>query len=358
MDRYEEDMFDELGFDEAEGAADSYDEMDEADEFDEMDEADEYDGGDEYDVMDEADEYDEMDEAEVDEADEYDEGDEVDEEEWDAVMAHALGAEDTDEFFRRIARGIGRAARGVANVARRVAPVVGQIARVVGPIASAIPLPQTQAIGRVANVVGQLMADESSEEEALDAFAELAVRNRAAVPVVAAMAARRVLGPAAARMPVAARAQAVRTVRQAANQLVNRGGPAAIRALPRIARSVQRTGVARRTPPVVRPRVLAQTARRVAQRNPQLRRQLTRPLGAGRRVVNRAGAAARRGAAPGRAIMQGRLPQVGGAIGGSLGANLGGIGAGFGGIGGGAGYGRRARSITIRGPVRINIRPA
>ncbi|MES2057903.1 MAG: hypothetical protein V4564_18345, partial [Pseudomonadota bacterium] len=174
---------------------------------------------------------------------------------------------------------------------------------------------------------------------------ELAVRNRAAVPVVAALAARRVLGPAAARMPAAARTQAVRTVRQAATQMVNRGGPAAIRALPRIARSVQRTGVARRTPPAVRPRVLAQAARRVVQRNPRLRRQLTRPLGTGRRVINRAQAAARAGSAPGRAVLAGRVPRPGG------------IGAGFGGYGhhGHAGGGR---SITIRGPVRINIRPA
>ena len=49
-------------------------------------------------------------------------------------------------------------------------------------------------------------------------FAELAVRNRRAVPLVAALATRRVLGPAAARMPQQARVQAVRTVRNAANQ--------------------------------------------------------------------------------------------------------------------------------------------
>ena len=73
MDRYDEEMFDELGFDEAEGAADSYDEMDgidEADGMDEADEADEMDEGDSYDEMDEADEYDEMDEG-----DSYDEMD-------------------------------------------------------------------------------------------------------------------------------------------------------------------------------------------------------------------------------------------------------------------------------------------
>jgi hypothetical protein len=136
--------------------------------------------------------------------------------------------------------------------------------------------------------------------------------------------------------------------------MVNRGGPAAIRALPRIARSVQRTSVARQTPAVVRPRVLAQTARRVVQRNPRLRRQLTRPLGAGRRVLNRTGAAVRSGAAPGRAVLRGRMPRAGGGGGipGGLGGALGGLGGGI-----GRGGGRRRRTITIRGPVSINIRP-
>ncbi len=354
MDRYDEEMFDELGFDEAEGAADSFDEMDEFDEADEGDEFDEADEGDEFDEADEGDEY-----AEAEESDE----------EWDNALAFALGAEDTDEFFRRIAR----AARTVAGAVRRAAPTIGRIARAVGPVASLIPGVGT-AIGGVANVVGQLMADEASEEEALDAFAELAVRNRRAVPLVAALATRRVLGPAAARMPQQARVQAVRTVRNAANQLVARGGPTAIRALPRIARSVQRTGVARRTPAMVRPRVLAQTARRVAQRNPQLHRRLTRPLAPGRQVLRRTGAAVRGGMAPGRAILRGAMPRpggygggIGGAVGRGLGAGLGNtLGGGImGGIGGGlprGGWGDphihgRGRRIVITGPVTISIRP-
>ena len=44
MDRYEESMFDDLAFDEAEGASDSYDEHDEADEADGYDAAEEGDG--------------------------------------------------------------------------------------------------------------------------------------------------------------------------------------------------------------------------------------------------------------------------------------------------------------------------
>src|ERR671937_818038 len=81
--------------------------------------------------------------------------------EWEGVdamedaVADALAAEDTDEFFRRLRQIAGRA----INVARRVGRGVGQVARVVGPIASMIPLPQAQAIGRIANVAGRLLAD-------------------------------------------------------------------------------------------------------------------------------------------------------------------------------------------------------
>jgi hypothetical protein len=341
MDRYEESMSDDLAFDEAEGAADTYDEFDEmeqgegfdeeADEGEEADESDELEMS-SFDEMEAGDDYDEGDG--FDEGDEFDESDESDEEAWDQALAFALAAEDGDEFIRRLARGV----RGVARVVRRAAPTIGRIARAVGPVASLIPGVGT-AIGGVANVVGQLMADEASEEEALDAFAELAVRNRSAIPVVAGLAARRVLGPVAARMPAAARVQAVRTIRRAATQLVNRGGPTAIRALPRIARSVRRAAVTRRTPPSVRPLVLARTARRVAGRQTGLRNQLTRPSPVGRRVIRRTAAAVRTGAAPGR-----NIARIAGR----------GIGA-MGGLGGG--LGRRHRRLVIRGPVSITIRP-
>jgi len=257
-------------------------------------------------------------------------------------MSYALAAEDSDEFFRRIARGV----RGVVRTVRRAAPTIGRIARAVAPVASLIPGYGT-AIGGIANVVGQLMADEASEDEALDAFAELAVRNRAAIPVVAALATRRVLGPVAVRMPAAARTQAVRTVRRAATQLVNRGGPTAIRALPRIANSVRRTAVTRRTPASVRPLVLARTARRVAARGHGLRRQLTRPLPAGRQIVRRTAAAVRAGMAPGR-----NLARIAGR---ALGRTAGGWPGGWTG-GYGPNHGRRRR-IVIRGPVSITIRP-
>ncbi|OQW43903.1 MAG: hypothetical protein A4S16_05310 [Proteobacteria bacterium SG_bin6] len=365
MDRFEEDMFDDLAMDEAEGAADGFDAYDagdefdagdEADGFDGADEADGFDGYDEFDAADAGDEFDSYDEADgfdtADGFDGFEEGDEGDEEDIDRMLAFALGAEDSDEFFRRIARTLSRVGGAVARGVARAAPVVGQIARTVAPVAGLIPGVGAIA-GPVANVLGQLLADEASEEEALDAFAELSVRERRAVPVVAALAARTILGPRAANLPPAVRRQAVQTIRAAATQLVNRGGPGAIRALPRIARSVRRTAVARRTPVQMRPQVLANTVRRVARQNPQLRHRLVRPSPTGRRVIQRVGQAVRAGRPPAAVVRR--------VIGGAGGAGLSHHGGGYGGTAGTAtaGHGtrhHRGRRITIRGPVTIVIR--
>ena len=352
MDRYEESMFDDL----ADEADDNFDEFDEADGFDEAD--DEFDeGDDEFDEADAGD--DEFDDSPAqfeayDEADEFDESeDEFDEEAFDNLLAHALGAEDADEFFGRIARGL----KGAFNAVKKAAPTIGKIARTVAPIASMIPGVGT-AVGGVANIVGKLMADEASEDEALDAFAELAVRNPAARPVLAGLVARKVLGPKAAAMPAAMRRQAIRTIRRAANQLVAQGGPKAIRALPRVARSVRRTAVARHTPPSARARVLASTAKRVLARNPRLRRQLTRPSRVGQRVLRRVGGWGG-GHAPGR--YRGGYP---GGHGGNAGpAGYGGPTGPGGGWGGYANYpaagwgGSDYRRIRTNGPVVISIRP-
>jgi hypothetical protein len=214
------------------------------------------------------------------------------------------------------------------------------------------------------------MADEASEDEALDAFAELAVRNKAARPVVAGLVARKVLGPKAAHMPPAMRKQAVHIIHNAAKQLVRAGGPTAIRALPRLARSVKRTAVARRTPPSARARVLANTAKRVVHRNPRLRRQLTKPSRLGQNILRRVGGGqpgySPRGYGGGGA--RGTYGGWGQPIRSSYGP-WGGYGddpAGYGGYGGDdpGGYGgvrgqgrSDYRRIRTRGPVTISIRP-
>jgi hypothetical protein len=357
---YEENMFDDLA-DEAEGAAEAYDDrFDEMDEADEMEAADEMDEGDEMDALDEGDEMDEIDAVdegdemeaadaydEYDEIDSAEEGDEADDDALEAAMAYALGAEDTDEFFRRIGGFLRRAARGAVNVARRAAPVIGQIARTAAPLLRVIPHPLAQGAATAANLLGQLRMEGASEEEALEAMAELAARNPRVRPVVAGLAARALVRRAGPALPAAVRRQVVRNVAAAARTLVRRQGPTAIRALPRVVRSVRRTAATRRTPPAVRPRVALNTARRVAA-SPRLAQRLSRPLPRGRAILRQAVGSGRlrTGIGPVRRVMGGPLGR--GALGGGMPGRA--YGRGYGGP-----YGRRGRRIVIRGPVTITI---
>lgn len=225
------------------------------------------------------------------------------------AVALALGADDADEFFRRMFQGIRRVAGGIANVARRAAPIVGRIARTVAPIASAIPLPWTQAIGRVAGVVGRLMADEADEFEALDemfAYAEEEDALDAAAPVIAGLTIRTLM-PGVSALPRAARRRLVHSVAQATRGLARRQGPRAARAIPQIVRGVQRAARRRRLPAQALPQAVRRTAARVA-RSPRLARRLARPAVAPPTGTRRfRGRPARRGIAAGpvRIIIQG-----------------------------------------------------
>jgi hypothetical protein len=333
---YEENLYEDLA-DEAEGAADAfddgfeeYDEFDEGDEADEFDEADELEAGD-VDAFDEFDEGDaEMEAADLgdEDIDAYEDVDslEGDEDAFETAMAHALAAEDTDEFFRRVRRFV-----------RRAAPIVGRIARAAAPILRVIPHPVAQGAATAANLLGRLRFEGASEDEALEAMAELAARNPRVIPVVAGLAARTLVRRAGAAMPTAVRRQVVRNVARAAQTLVRSGGPARIRALPRVVRSVQRTAATRRTPPAVRPRVALNTARRVAA-SPRLARRLSRPLPRGRALVRRAvaGGALRPG-------MRGPMMR------GMRGPTMRGMGM--------RGIGRPMRSFVYRG-VRVTATPA
>ncbi len=291
----EEDLYEDLAYEEAEGVAAMEDEL-EMDEFD----VDEFDEGyeDEFDVDAYAEEdfYDEEDyeddglEAElydeyesddfdVFEADEFDEADEA----LDNVMAYALGAEDADEFFGRLFKGLKKIGKKVVGAVRKAAPVVGKIARGVSRVASVIPHPYAQAIGRVAGIVGKgarlaqrLRMEGASEEEALEAFAEMASKDPRAIPLVAGLTARTVLKSKGARMSPTARKKVVKQMKGAAKTLVRKRGPAAIRALPKIAKSVRRTAAVKGTPAVTAAKVVRRTASKVAS-SPKLTRRLARP---------------------------------------------------------------------------------
>ena len=189
------------------------------------------------------------------------------------AIADALDADDSDEFLRRISRGI----RTAAGIARRVGRGVGQVARVVGPIASAIPLPQAQLIGRVANVAGRLLADGADEFAALDemlAFAEDEHAVDAAAPVIAGLTIRTIM-PRAARLNRTTRRQLVRSVSQSTRALARRQGPQAVRAVPRVVQAVQRTAQRHRMPAQQLPQAVRRAVARVAS-NPNLVRRLAR----------------------------------------------------------------------------------
>jgi hypothetical protein len=212
--------------------------------------------------------YDEFDDG-FDEFDAFGEGDALDA--FEDEMTDALDAMDSDEFLRRIAQG----ARRAAQLARGAGRIVGQAARAVAPIASAIPLPQAQAIGRVAQVAGRLLADGADELEAIDALVDLAEVEDvmdAAAPAIASMAIRRTV-PQAASLPPAARQQLVRTTAQTAQTLARQQGPQAIRALPAVVQAAQRTARQQGLPPRALPQIVRRIGLRIS-RNPQLLRRL------------------------------------------------------------------------------------
>jgi hypothetical protein len=245
---FEADVMDDLFYDAAEGpsqtrrSTQSYDGYDDYD--DSFDAYDEYDAYDSYDAYDEGDSYDAFEDA----------------------MVDALEAEDTDEFFRRIAR-----------VARRIGRGVGQVARVVAPIASAIPLPQAQAVARVARVAGRVLADGGDEFEAIDALVDLAEDEDlldAAAPAIATMAVHGTM-PQAARLPQNTRQQLVRATTQATQTIARQQGPQAARVVPAVVQTAQRTARQQGAPPSALPRIIRQVGQRLS-RNPQLIRRLVR----------------------------------------------------------------------------------
>jgi hypothetical protein len=205
------------------------------------------------------------------------------------AAANALSAESEDEFF-------GKLVRGISRVAKRVAPVIGRVARAAAPILSAIPHPAAQVAAKVARVASNLRAEAglAGESEvaivqrAAEAAAEMATRDPRAKPVVVGLVSRQLLQRRATAMTPAQRMQAVRRVNAAARSLTNAAGPAALRALPRIAQSVNRTAQAKATPPAAKPRILQRAAQRLAAR-PESAARLAQPNQRARRLVRSVG---------------------------------------------------------------------
>jgi hypothetical protein len=251
-DRFEDDLMEDL-LAEPEGRGASADEYDEAEAYDEADEVDE---ADEWDEADEIDEVDEVDEYEA-----YDATDELEE-----AVADVLGAEDADEFWG-----------GFKKVLGKVGSAVGSAARTVAPIAKMIPLPQAQLIGRVADTIGNVLADEGDEFDAIDAVADYAEEEEDGIdalsPAVAGLAIRSALKNKTAAIPRVHRRRLVKAVSTATKQLARKHGAHAAVAAPAIVRAARkivarRGGTSKQLPAVVN------RVARTALRSPRAMRRL------------------------------------------------------------------------------------
>ena len=347
-DRFEDDLMEDLmTVPHASGhAADEFDEADEADEAEAFEEADELDEADEYEEADEFDDTDGYEAAEAyDAAEEYDATDELEE-----AMTDALEAESEDEFFG-----------GFGKILRRVGKTVGSVARRVAPIAKLIPLPQAQLIGRAADMIGNVLADEGDEFDSLDALADLAEEEDgfdALSPVVAGLAIRGALKHKAAHLPREHRRQLVMTVTAATKHIGRKHGAAAAIAAPAIVRAARKIVLRRRLPVSELPRV-AKGVARLAVRSPRTLRKLVR---AGTRL---------RALAPGhrrhlRGVRRlGRTRRSYGSLApvGTSGAPAGRIGSvriktgrsPYRSVGGGSCPTCRGRAFRLRGPVTVSI---
>jgi hypothetical protein len=248
-----------------------------ADEFDESDGFDEAEDSLEADEFEDEDSLEDMDEFETDESDEG-------EDELEQAVADALEAEDADEFFG----GFRKVLRTVGNVARRVAP-----------IAKLIPIPQAQLIGRAADLIGNVLADEGDEFDALDAVSDYAEDEDgfdALAPVVAGLAIRGALKGKAAALPRAHRRQVVKAVSTATKLIARKHGAHAAVAAPAIVSVARRIATRRGLPAKHLHRVIKRVAR-IAARSP---RALRRLVAAGTQLRAAAPSALRRRGVRGR----------------------------------------------------------
>jgi hypothetical protein len=265
-DRFDEDLLDEMAeepegkgghsaFDEFEGA-DELEASDEFDEGDEFDESDEFDGPAEFDSGDEFDELDDPGDA----FEAEDSADELEE-----AVTDALEAADTDEFWGSF-----------GSALKRVGRTIGKGARFIAPIAKMIPIPQAQLIGRAADVVGKVMADDGDEMDAFDDLADFADDEDAMdalAPAIAGVAIRSALKHHTAKLPRVQRRALVKTVTAATKHLARKHGPRAVQAMPAIISHARKVVARKRLPARHLARVVAQTTR-VAARSPRVLRKL------------------------------------------------------------------------------------
>jgi hypothetical protein len=192
------------------------------------------------------------------------------------AVTEALDADDADEF-------LGNLWKGIRGVAKKVAPIVSKVAPFV-------PIPGAALIGKAADIVSQVAADEADEFDAFDAMIDVADEADSfdlAAPVVAGLAIRKAV-PQAPLLPPEHRKQLVKATAAATRHIARRHGPAAAAALPAIVKHARRVAVQRGAPARRLPHLVRQTAAKVAQ-SPQLVRRFARASSAMRTAPGMAG---------------------------------------------------------------------
>lgn len=225
------------------------------------------------------------------------------------VLADALDAADSDEFFGRLLSGIsqvagvvgrgagtvGRVARTAGRVAQTVGRVAGQARRTAGRVgrvagrvsaiagrAGRAPNPLRSLAGQLLPIVQQWARQGADELDALEDLADWFADEDLdeALPVLAGIAARAALRPTlrrvATQLSAPIRRQLVRGTTQAVRALVGRQGPQALRAVPRLAQSIGRIAARRRLRPTALTQAIRRTTARVAAQ-PGLVRRLAQP---------------------------------------------------------------------------------
>ena len=250
-----EDAYDGIGYEDAEGFSGEYEDGFGADDFDP------YDNEEDFDSYEDAEAFGDL----------ADFGDddfgylEDDEDEFDHMLGRAIAIEDEDEFFGALKK-LGK----LAWKHRK------KIAKIAAPIVSSLPIPGAGIAGQAVKVIGNMAAEGADTEDMLDAMAEVAKRDPRAIPIVAAVGAKALLGSKAKHMSPAARTKAVKDVKAAVNVLAAKKGPAAIPAIGAVVKSAKRISATKGTPTTMKPKVVKAVARNLVRKPPALIRKLAR----------------------------------------------------------------------------------
>lgn len=206
-------------------------------------------------LMDSADDW--FDEGDWADDDFYDDFDDESDDALDEAVAYALMAEDSDEFFKRLARGLKKVGSTIGKGIKAAAPIVGTLAPLVPGIGT--------AIGAGAQLVNALSFEAESETEALEIAAEVAKKAPgAALPVVVGLTAKKIVGKRGPAMSKPARKKVAKDVRQAVKTMVKKQGTKGAQAMAQIAKQVNAAAKSKPTSPPKKAAVVKRVATKTA----------------------------------------------------------------------------------------------